>query len=332
MGPGKRKEGPEGNQEGRALKKSKGGSGGKWQTPNHKAKVEAFRGKGSIEPGDVGIWGTCARNQEGRATIEMRSLLYQFAEKFYGIAPEAGDEDEDVVDDIEASIRNEVALLSEGMNAKPRLFSPVRLNIECVLFFKVQPPIEPVEFVRRICKEVAADPATKLTRYLNRLTPMTLIGKATEKGLEDVGATVLGAHFKLNSEPRINEAQENGESQKGVEGVSYPSYAIRPTIRNHTTLKRDAVIKSIASSIADIHKVNLTKPDKVILVEIYQTMCGMSVVGSDWESLKRYNLTELYQAKPAAGTQIQADVAQKGRIKEEVSAAPGLATRSVGPN
>ncbi|KAH6677489.1 hypothetical protein B0J14DRAFT_344089 [Halenospora varia] len=332
MGPGKRKERPEGNQEGRALKKSKGGSGGKWQTPNHKAKVEAFRGKGSIEPGDVGIWGTCARSQEGRATIEMRSLLYQFAEKFYGIAPEAEDEDEDVEDDIEASIRKEVASLSEGKNTKPRLFSPVRLNIECVLFFKVQPPIEPVEFVYRICKEIAADPTTKLTRYLNRLTPMTLIGKATEKGLEDVGTTVLGAHFKLNGQSGAEEAQENGDSRKDVEGVSYPSYAIRPTIRNHTTLKRDVVIKSIASSIADIHKVNLTKPDKVILVEIYQTMCGMSVVGSDWESLKRYNLSELYQTQPAAGTQIQPDVVQKSGTKEEAFAAPGLATGRVGPN
>jgi tRNA acetyltransferase TAN1 len=26
-----------------------------------------------------------------------------------------------------------------------------------------------------------------------------------------------------------------------------------------------------------------------------QTVCGMSVVGSDWEKLKRFNLAELYQ-------------------------------------
>ena len=47
-------------------------------------------------------------------------------------------------------------------------------------------------------------------------------------------------------------------------------YAIRPTVRNHNTLKRDAVIKQTASMIADRHRVDLTKPDKVVIVEIYQ--------------------------------------------------------------
>lgn len=74
------------------------------------------------------------------------------------------------------------------------------------------------------------------------------------------------------------------------------------------------------------HKVDLTKPDKVIIVEIYQvrpftflpdvgmeiltsseqTLCGMSVVGgSDWENLKKFNIAEIYQPastrNPAAG-------------------------------
>jgi len=47
-------------------------------------------------------------------------------------------------------------------------------------------------------------------------------------------------------------------------------YAIRPTIRTHKILQRDAVIKQVAAMVGDSHKVNLTKPDKVILVEIYQ--------------------------------------------------------------
>lgn len=51
-------------------------------------------------------------------------------------------------------------------------------------------------------------------------------------------------------------------------------FAIRPTIRNHTSLKRDAVIKQIAELVGERHKVNLTKPDKVILVEIYQVRIG----------------------------------------------------------
>lgn len=47
-------------------------------------------------------------------------------------------------------------------------------------------------------------------------------------------------------------------------------YAIRPTIRNHSLLKRDVVINTIANLIDKSHKVSLTNPDKVILVELYQ--------------------------------------------------------------
>lgn len=47
-------------------------------------------------------------------------------------------------------------------------------------------------------------------------------------------------------------------------------YAIRHTMRNHTILKSEAVIKMIASMVKPEHKVNLRTPDKVILVEIFQ--------------------------------------------------------------
>ena len=47
-------------------------------------------------------------------------------------------------------------------------------------------------------------------------------------------------------------------------------YAIRPTLRAHSTLKRGDVINKVASLIAPRHKVNLTAPDKVILIDIFQ--------------------------------------------------------------
>ena len=48
-------------------------------------------------------------------------------------------------------------------------------------------------------------------------------------------------------------------------------YAIRPTIRNHSTLERDTVIKRIAGLINNQrHKVSLDSPDKVILIDIFK--------------------------------------------------------------
>lgn len=76
---------------------------------------------------------------------------------------------------------------------------------------------------------------------------------------------------------------------------SLGQYAIRPSIRNHSKLKRDFVITEIAGIVdPELHKVNLSTPDKVILIDIYQAVCSMSVVGGDWDNLKKYNLSEIY--------------------------------------
>lgn len=47
-------------------------------------------------------------------------------------------------------------------------------------------------------------------------------------------------------------------------------YAIRYNIRNHTAFKSSDVIKKIADLVNPKHKVNLSNPDKVVLVEIFQ--------------------------------------------------------------
>ncbi|RDL32503.1 Uncharacterized protein BP5553_08959 [Venustampulla echinocandica] len=328
MDSNKRKEAPNASGENKGAKRSKGGSGGKWQTPHQKTKIAASRGHGTIGPGDIGIWATCARNQEGRATTELKSLLYQYAEKFYGIAAQPDESDDDDEVDIEASIRKEAAAMGEK-NGKPKMFSPVRLDIECVLFFKTQPPIDPVDFVRRICEDIISS-GTRSTRYINRLTPMALMGKATEKGLSELASTVLREHFQL---AELETPSGNGEKEADESTPKPPrhSYAIRPTIRNHNSLKRDVVIKQVASLIGDTHSVNLTKPDKVILIEIYQTVCGMSVVGGDWETLKRYNLSELYQPRPKVGAAAEAGAGAGGTRavdspKKEAVSATGAST------
>lgn len=56
---------------------SQGGSGGKWQTPHQKSKASTPRGGGKIEPGDAGIWATCMKSKEGKATEELKSLFEQ---------------------------------------------------------------------------------------------------------------------------------------------------------------------------------------------------------------------------------------------------------------
>lgn len=75
------------------------------------------------------------------------------------------------------------------------VFSPTLANVQAVMFFKTRAPIEPVEFVRRICEDAMASSERKTGRFVKRLTPMTLMGKASQNGLEEVAAKVLAPHF-----------------------------------------------------------------------------------------------------------------------------------------
>lgn len=94
-----------------------------------------------------------------------------------------------------------------------RLFHPVKVDVQCgkdgvfsrkgvsnvtrgsVLFFKTQAPIEPVSFVHQICTDAFEAANVKKHRWIRRLTPMSQMGKATEKGLDAVSHAVLGPKF-----------------------------------------------------------------------------------------------------------------------------------------
>ncbi|KAK0611161.1 hypothetical protein B0T14DRAFT_571081 [Immersiella caudata] len=333
MTDGKRKDAPGGGQQ-NGGKKKKTGNSGKWKTPHHQGKQLDL-----IQPGDQGIWVTCARHKEAKALREVSQLFSQYLEKMYGIKemedaePEDGD-----VDDIEAAVQKEVATLSykDKGDDEHRHFTAVKMNVDCLLFVRTRAPIEPLEFVRRICADAKArEPGQLKCRYVNRLTPVTVIGKASEAGLLEVARKALSPIFKLNpstemtapkeaeeSEVEASEEQAKDEGKVVAEEPETREYepstfAIRPQIRNHSNLKRNHVIVQTAGLVDQkLHKVNLTSPDYVIVIDIYQagphlislrseqitraeltirqTACGMCVVGRDWEELKKYNLSELY--------------------------------------
>jgi hypothetical protein len=146
-------------------------------------------------------------------------FLFQCAERFYGIKPEAegAEDDQESSEDIESSIQKEVASMSSQERSR-RPFSPVSIDLPCVVFFKTRPPIDSVDFVNRICKEIVSTTGIRRMRYVNRLTPVTIIGKATEKGLEELGKTILAQHFELS------DAGERSEGVSTAPTVSDPFF------------------------------------------------------------------------------------------------------------
>lgn len=125
-----------------------------------------------------------------------------------------------------------------------------------------------MDFVHTICKDAAASAHRKQSRSVKRLTPITLVGKATESGLEEVAQQVLRPHFHDGAKgKKVNTLRLVLTS---VQTNPDPQFAIRSNIRNHSKLSRDVVIKQVASIVGADHRVDLKAYDLLILVEIYK--------------------------------------------------------------
>ena len=247
---GSQKRKAEASESDRAQKKSK-----QWRVPK---KGPSNYVPSSLEPGDSGIWATCEMGKEGKSTAELRDLFGEYLKKLYGSPEEHsnGEGSDDGADaDIETEIQKEVQGIKSKATKREASFLPVKMDIQCVLFFKTRPPIEPVSFVHTICKD-AAEGATQRARFVKRLTPMTMMGKATEDGLARVADAVLRPVFHAD--------------QDGLK------FAIRLTRRNHNIMKRDDIIKQIARAVGRDHKVDLKGYDRLILIDVYRVGCARS--------------------------------------------------------
>ncbi|KAL8831409.1 MAG: hypothetical protein Q9191_000888 [Dirinaria sp. TL-2023a] len=177
----------------RAKKKPK-----QWRVPR-KGQTATDVATTAIIPGEAGIWVTCNRGQEAKCTAEAREFFNEQANAIYGIPSGDGDlEGEDdkkpgVEADIEQEIRSEITGIER--TRRDALFQPVRIDVQCVLFFRTRAPVEPATFVHKICTQALNATNSRKPLRIMRLTPMTRMGKANEKGLEDVSKVVLEPHF-----------------------------------------------------------------------------------------------------------------------------------------
>ncbi|KAJ6180685.1 hypothetical protein N7519_011146 [Penicillium mononematosum] len=230
----------------------------------------------AIESGDVGVFLTCDMGREGKCLSEAVDIFSQVIEG----TENKEEEDEDTDDeDIEAQIRRELEGLQPSKD-KTRQFQPVQMDMPCVTFMRLDPSIDPVQLVHRLCSEAHAHPETKKSRWIKRMHPVTSIRKTLSVDLTAFAKEILKPHFHSGGPPK--------------------TYAIRPTVRGNSKLNRDIIIKTVADAVGPEHPVNLKNYDLMILVDVAQNVIGMSVVQGDYDKLKRFNLAEIYDPSPKA--------------------------------
>ncbi|KAK5446422.1 hypothetical protein LTS15_009761 [Exophiala xenobiotica] len=251
-----------------------------------------------IHSGDVGIFVTCDKGQEKRCLQEISDILGEYIGQDIQSSEEAAQQDQGEAKggdiDIEADILAELDSLrpNPSSNVPSQKLSFVTLDIPCVSFIRFPSSSEtrtapdPVDVVRKICNSASQrDYTGPRSRYVKRLTPVSLVRKVLANGLESLCDEVLPAHFKV-------------QSVDPTAAVQVCKFAIRPTIRNNNKLDRDQVIKVVADKVTALgngkHTVDLKGYDKLILVDVYRNIVGMSVVGNEFESLKRFNLAEIH--------------------------------------
>lgn len=270
---------------------------------------------------------TCPRGKESKCKSEIVDIFNEYSLEFYGElkvdavgsdvlspkSPEGEDEpsgNEQAEESIEDAIARELNELkstsakskkTSSQNKEKQLFEAMEIGCECVIFVRTRSPINPVDFVSKVCKDVNDGSQIKRSRYAQRLTPVSCTATANMDGLNRLFSKVL--------EPKF---YHTGAPQK---------FAIRPTLRNHSTLSRDDIISKTAKFIIsapltrhDAEKESKNKPenneeeeknsvdlknyDKMIIVECFKSSIGMSVVGPEFEKdYYRFNLEQIFTNK-----------------------------------
>ncbi|OAD66669.1 hypothetical protein PHYBLDRAFT_160554 [Phycomyces blakesleeanus NRRL 1555(-)] len=249
----------------------------------------------------TGVMVTCTRGKEPAAVKEITDVFYQYAETLY---PEAEDDEEEVDEDedIEATIAREVAALKKQSSAGgKKKFSNIATGTTCLAFIKTAPPVDPCAFVHQILTDMNTTQVKK-TRYISRLLPVQNTCKSSLESIEQLAKELVA--------PKFNVPNANGE-------IKPRTFAVMARIRNCTKLDRMEVTMKLAGIVGQPHVVDLTNPELMIIVEVIQNVCMMSIV-EDFYKLKKYNIESLLGVNDAGVPKpIKAKVKAKEGDKEE---------------
>lgn len=225
----------------------------------------------TLPTGSKGFLITCRRGRERNCKDELRQLFEEWAETHSSAAAEEDENEE--FENVEEELESELAKLKNTKREK--MFSFIDTGVDCIVFSKIKPSIDPVFFLHSLLSEMQSK-GLKKTRYTSRILPVqdTCLGK-----LDDI----------LEMSKRLIEsfcASQNDSI----------TYSIVSSVRNNQAVKKNDIISQVASLVPAHHKVNLTAPDHCIIIEVVNLVCCISIV-SDYFKLKKYNVDMLIEEK-----------------------------------
>ncbi|KAF4613780.1 hypothetical protein D9613_007485 [Agrocybe pediades] len=222
-----------------------------------------------------GVWVSCVKGKEKQTVGEIYELFEAIGSELWPEEnPDAdSDEAEDAEISLEDQIANELSDLKKPRSQKPQQrYANCQTNTPCVIFISCKPPVDPVQLVVKYIKSVQETGVTR-TRYVHRLVPVSGSCVANPPEIQSLCKRVFKEYFDKHP----------GKSFK---------YKIELRVRNHTTIPRPTLIQTVAQCVPEGHAVDLEHPQVFLLVEVFKSICGVSVV-EDYYELQKFNVMEI---------------------------------------
>ncbi|KAG8905910.1 hypothetical protein FRB99_007990 [Tulasnella sp. 403] len=161
----------------------------------------------------------------------------------------------------------------------PTFLENIYVDTKCLAFISCRPPADPVKLVQAYFEEIERTKRAR-TRNVLRLSPIEGTCAAHPAEIVHLARKLFAPVFQANP-PRARR------------------FKIQLKVRNNSKpeLKSEMLVPEIAKCVPldRGHVVDLQNPEIVVLIEIYQAVCGIAVV-SDWIKYKRYNVVEYTQS------------------------------------
>ncbi|KAF6203024.1 hypothetical protein GE061_003437 [Apolygus lucorum] len=227
---------------------------------------DAKRWRGVLSVGMKGFLCTC--NMRMKECIrEAYNLLNDFSDKLDG--PEKIEEPSD-------SIEDELEKELNDMRKKPKdkKFQVVETGADNTVFIKTTVD-DPKKITYEIFSEIYTSKQNR-SRFLLRMVPIDVTCKAYIEDIRKAADGLFDQPFKCDP----------------------LTFNVFYKARYNNSLLRDEVLSAMVTLVKDrniAHKVDLTKPQKTVIVEVIKGVCCLSVV-DDFYKYRKYNLAEA--AKP----------------------------------
>ncbi|KAI9140386.1 hypothetical protein BKA69DRAFT_526610 [Paraphysoderma sedebokerense] len=252
------------------------------QSLSKRAKRRKYKNMSNKEPsgqinyGMSGIFISGIKRKERQAAAEIFDLAHEYIEKFYPelMTTESISDNEDL--SIEDQMAKEVETLqseNNKSNSNDKLLQVRDTGIDCLVFLKIDKRVNPADLVEKMMDDLMENKKHR-TRHVQRVVPFQTICKADTDKIVESAKPIVESVFHT------------------PEGKTL-SFAVQCRIRNNDRVHQQKTIVKVAE-LLEGYKVDLNNPDYTILIEVFKTYAGISLVKS-YKKFRKFNLMELYE-------------------------------------